>query len=406
MNFITVKEASNKWNISERRVQKLCIDGRIKGAHKVGPIWMIPSTAVLPTQNKNIIPHLPMPKKTPFLDMTNIYNEIGKADKSGEMLINNPEAYELYKAQISYRRGNIDKVYDKARYFLKAHSGLYAILGGGMLLAQCAIWRGDLDLWNEAKKHICEAPTKTKEERDIISLALAIVDSTVYDNKDYPEWFKIGNFEVLPADSHPACKVFYVKYLYMAAYSIASREYKLEGVEGLSLMKMIPNTIEPLITQAVVDKTIIPEIYLRMSCAVAYHNSGMRDYAIKHIDKAIKLALADNLYGLLTEYIRHFDGLLEERIELVNPEANIIIKELYSRYKIGWARISGTIRNKYIATNLTLKEHEVAKLTVFGFTTKEIAGMLYVSESSVKQTISRIISKTGLDDKTQFVYII
>ena len=78
MDLITVKEASNKWNISERRVQKLCIDGRIKGAHKVGPIWMIPNTAVLPTQNKNVIPHLPMPKKTPFLDTSSV-NVSGKS---------------------------------------------------------------------------------------------------------------------------------------------------------------------------------------------------------------------------------------------------------------------------------------------------------------------------------------
>ena len=407
MELMTVKEASIKWKVSERRIQKLCIDGRVKGAHKVGPMWMIPTTAVLPTHhNKDENPHLPMPKKTPFLDMTNIYNEKGKADECGKMLINNPEAYELYKAQISYRRGEIDKVYEKARYFLKAHSGLYAILGGGMLLAQCAIWRGDINLWNEAKKHICEAPTKTKEERDIVSLALAIVDSSIYDNKDFPGWFKIGNFELLPADSHPSCKVFYVKYLYMGAYSIASKEQKVEGMEGLSLMKMIPFTIEPLITQAVVDKTIIPEIYLRLSCAVAYHNSGMKEFAIDHLDKAIKLAIADNLYGLLTEYVRHFDGLLEERVALIDETANIIIEELYSKYKIGWAKISGTIRNKYIATNLTAKEHEIAKLSVFGYSNKEIAQMLFISESSVKQAISRILSKTGLNDKNQFVYVI
>ena len=143
-----------------------------------------------------------------------------------------------------------------------------------MLLAQCAIWRGDVELWNEAKQHICEAPCNTQTEREIVSLALAIVNSSIYDNKDYPQWFKIGNFEALPADAHPSAKVFYVKYLYMAAYAIASKQMNVKGLEGLSLMSIIPNTIEPLISQAVVDKTIIPEIYLRMSCAVAYHNSN------------------------------------------------------------------------------------------------------------------------------------
>ena len=401
--MISVKQASQNWGVSERRVQKLCNDGRIKGAIKFGRVWMIPSHAVLPKQNKNEKPHLAMPRKTPFLDMTDIYNKKGEADQCGEMLINNPEAHALYVAQIEYRRGEIDKVYDKARYFLSAHSGFYAILGGGMLLAQCAIWRGDIALWNEAKQHILEAPCNTQTEREIVSLALAIVNSSVYDNKNYPDWFKIGNFEVLPAAAHPSAKVFYVKYLYMAAYAIATKQLNIKGIEGLSLMGIIPNTIEPLISQAIVDKTIIPEIYLRMSCAVAYYNSGDKESALRHLDKAIDLALADNLYGILTEYVRHFSGLLEERVALKDENAVIIITELNQKYKIGWAKLSGAIRNRLIVTSLTPREYEVAKLTVFGLNSKEIANILYVSDSTIKQTIARIMNKTGAISKKEFV---
>ena len=404
MNLITVKEAASKWNVSERRVQKLCSDGRIKGVIRFGKAWMIPMNAIIPTKNNN--PTLPMPKKTPFLDMTNIYNRLGMAEECGDILADNQEAYLLYEAQISYRKGEIDKVYDKARYFLNAHSGFYAIIGGGMLLAQCAIWRGDINLWNEAKKHICEAPCTSKHERDIISLSLAIVNSSIYDNKDNPEWFKNGNFEELPADAHPAAKVFYVKYLYMLAYDIASKQLEVEGIKGLSLMGVLPLIIEPLISQAVVDQTIIPEIYLRMSCAVAYINTNNKEKAIVHLDKAIKLALADGLYGLLTEYVRHFSGLLEERIALIDNNAVEIINELFQRYKLGWSRLSGAVSNKFLVTNLTQREHEIAKLVVFGFSVKEIGSMLFVSESTVKQTIIRIMNKTGVEDKSEFVYVI
>ena len=406
MNLLTVSEVAKKWNVSERRVQRLCSEGRIKGVTKFGKAWMIPNTAVLPTNKVIDNPTLPLPKRTPFLDMTNIYNEPGKANQCGEMLINNTEAHLLYDAQIAYRRGEIDKVYDKARYFLKAHSGTFAILGAGMLLAQCAIWRGDINLWYEAKKHICEAPTKTQEERDFVSLALAIADSSLYDNKDFPTWFKKGNFELLPGDAHPAAKVFYIKYLYMDAYSVATKELKMEGFSGLSLMSIMPFTIEPLISQAVIDKTIIPEIYLRLSCAVAYYNTGQKMDAIEHLDKAIKLAHEDKLYGILTEYVRHFGGLLEERVALIDPIAVQIITGLFYRYNVGWATLSGTVRNKYIATNLTTKEREIAKLSAFGFGNKEIANMLFISESSVKQTIIRILNKTGLNEKKEFVYII
>ena len=407
MEYISVKEAAAKWGVTLRCVQKLCSENKIKGVVKFGKSWMIPEKAVLPSAaKKDKTPHLPMPRKSPFLDMTNIYDIPGKADECAEKLINNPEAYQLFKAQIAYRRGEIDEVYGHARYFLNAHSGFYAIIGGGMLLAQCAIWRGDIYLWNEAKRHICEAPCQTEHERELISLALAIIDSSIYDNKDYPEWFKMGNFEVLPPEAHPSAKVFYVKYLYMAAFAIASGQFELKDMQGLALMRIIPNTIEPLVTQAVVDETIIPQIYLRMSCAVAYHNSGDRKNAVVHMDKAIDLALADKLYGLLTEYVRHFDGLLEERIAKKDQMALQRVLELYDVYRFGWARLSGQVKNKYVATNLTSKEHEVAKLTAFGLGVSEISKALHVSESTVKQTIVRVINKTGIQNKNEFSYIL
>ena len=155
-----------------------------------------------------------------------------------------------------------------------------------------------------------------------------------------------------------------------------------------------------------IDKTIIPEIYLRLSCAVAYHNTGNREKTLKHLDEAIKLATADKLYGILTEYVRHFNGLLEERVELIDPVGVQIITGLSYRYNIGWAKISGTVRNKFIATNLTQKEHEIAKLSVFGFGTKDISNMLFMSESSVKQAVVRVLNKTGLNEKKELVYII
>ena len=407
MEYITVGEAAEKWGVSTRRVQILCSQDRIKGAVRFGPVWKIPSTAVLPNaRKKNQVLDLPMPRKSPYLDMTDLYNKVGGADECAEMLVNQPEAYALFKAQIAHRRGEIAQVYKNARYFLDSHSGFYAILGAGMLLANVAIWSGDASIWYEAKKHICEAPSETAEEREIISLTLAVIDSSIYNNNDFPEWFKSGNFEALPADSHPTAKVFFVKYIYMGAFAIASGQHNVDGIKGLALMKWIPCAIEPMITQAVVDGTILPEMYLRLSCAVAYHNSGEKAKAINHIDRALSLALADKLYGTLAEYSRHLDGLLEERLALLDAGALERVGELSAVYAKSWSRLSGEIRKKNIATNLTQKEHEIAKLTAFGFSAKDISVMLMVSESTVKHTIARIINKTGIQDKSEFSIII
>lgn len=49
---MTVKEASEKWNISERRIRKLIQDERLEGAEKVGTTWNIPDDANKPVDKR------------------------------------------------------------------------------------------------------------------------------------------------------------------------------------------------------------------------------------------------------------------------------------------------------------------------------------------------------------------
>ena len=48
-DFMTTKEAAEKWNISVRQVQNHCKNGRIKGVLRVGTIYLIPKDAMKPT---------------------------------------------------------------------------------------------------------------------------------------------------------------------------------------------------------------------------------------------------------------------------------------------------------------------------------------------------------------------
>ncbi len=56
MEFMTTKEATQKWNISERRIRKLLKEGRIEGAVKNGNSWNIPIDALKPVDKRVIKP--------------------------------------------------------------------------------------------------------------------------------------------------------------------------------------------------------------------------------------------------------------------------------------------------------------------------------------------------------------
>ncbi len=406
MNYRNIAQTAEMWGISPRRLQVLCAEGKIKGATRFGKAWMIPESAQKPTdgrtkaaKNKALEEsedNKPMPRKTPFLHMTDLYDTAGFAQESIASLADNHEAQTLLAAEIAYSRGSIDEVYDSAYYLLHKHSGFYAVISAGMLLALCAIWRGDLNMWRQAKIHIAEAPAKTDADRDILAFSITAVDSILYDVSAFPEWFKVGRFEPLPLDALPAAKVFYAKYLYATAYAVATKQLTLRGVQGLSLMMLLPNIIEPMITQAVADNSVIAEIYLRMTCAAVYHNVGNDAQAIYHIDRGIALAMPDKLYGILAEYGRVLDSLLEQRMSRVDVESWNKVRELQRVYTAGWTKLSGSVRGKNLATTLSPKEREVAKLAAFGMKNAEIAAALNMSLSAVKQAVTNVSNKTGM----------
>lgn len=50
--FMTVKQASEKWGISDRRIRVLCSEGKISGAYREGRAWKIPVDARKPADGR------------------------------------------------------------------------------------------------------------------------------------------------------------------------------------------------------------------------------------------------------------------------------------------------------------------------------------------------------------------
>ena len=49
MDYMSTKEAAEKWRISERRIQKLCEENRIEGVIRFSRVWAIPAGTEKPT---------------------------------------------------------------------------------------------------------------------------------------------------------------------------------------------------------------------------------------------------------------------------------------------------------------------------------------------------------------------
>ena len=52
MDYMTLKEASEKWGISTRQINYYCTEDRIPGAVKMAGVWLIPKEAEKPSDKR------------------------------------------------------------------------------------------------------------------------------------------------------------------------------------------------------------------------------------------------------------------------------------------------------------------------------------------------------------------
>ncbi len=415
MEFIKIEEAAAKWGLSVRRVQDLCRSGRIFGAKKFGTNWMVPFDAARPVDGRSKEGRAvkedpsafqPLVRKSPFLDMTNLYHTPGTADAVIASLSEHPESQQLFAAEIAYSRGEIDRIYAYADRIFELEGGLYRMISGGMLLSLLAMWKGDIQLWQRAKKHIYNASIKNENDRDVVALSIAAADLSIRNTKEFPDWFYRGRFERLPVDAHPAARVFYIKYLLVYAQELAAGQISFENMSGLGLMSALPFIMEPMIAQAVAEKTVMAEIYLRLLCSITYLQTGDKTNASFHLDRAIALCLADRLYGPLVEHRRQLGLFLDERLSLVEPAAARKVKELHKTLHKGWVVLHSAVMENNNMLKLSDRECEVVRFAAFGLSDEQIASWLHITKSSVKSIIQMARNKTGIRAREDFgIYI-
>ena len=74
--YISVAETAERWNVSQRRIQILCNENRIKGAIKQSGVWLIPYGAKKPDRIKSGV----KVEKTTKLNVLSLFSGCGGMD--------------------------------------------------------------------------------------------------------------------------------------------------------------------------------------------------------------------------------------------------------------------------------------------------------------------------------------
>lgn len=130
MEYITVKEASELWKISERMVRKYCDQGKIEGVIHVGNIWVIPLDTERPNEEKaKPDPLTPLANKVTYQKQKNAhygiheYIQVNLAYSSSRMASNRltrdqvMEIYRTGKISVAFEPMKIDDVVEISNHF-------------------------------------------------------------------------------------------------------------------------------------------------------------------------------------------------------------------------------------------------------------------------------------------------
>lgn len=388
MDYITVREAAEKWKISERLVQKYCAQGRIEGARKFGISWGIPSDIEKPrdARKKESIANIKQCRLDPafFKDLMPLMNtafEPGHCMDSIRQMEEGPQK-DIALAEYYYFSGQPELAVEKAELFLdspdtaKRLSACLICAYANLSIGQ--IYRAKYSL-AEVKNTLLSAdadsPPQLRAAEAFIAAAAAVLL-----HLPLPE-------QMPSADSYlpflpPGLQVFA---LYVQAhYTYLKEEYsKSLGIVDTALALLG-------------EKYPIPTIYLHLVAVMDYMSLRQTQKAQDHLLAAWRLARPDDLIEAFGEHHGLLGGMLEAVLKKDWPDDFKRIINITYRFSEGWRKVHNPITGHDVAGNLTTTEFAAAMLAARGWTNQEISEHMNISPNTVKRYISMALQKLNI----------
>lgn len=381
MDYITAKQAAEKWQVSTRWVQIFCNRGNIPGAQRHGREWLIPALAQKPHLSKYAAPTQQIYTPMPLLNSIFAPGECYICAKS----FDNADMRAIAIAEYYYFSGQAEKACELAEPYLDCN--IPALQLSAYLIyaySNLALGRTQLSAYalTSVMKNVAEnCADESQPQLRAISVFIANVASVLL-HLSLPGIPPMA--DALPILS-PGLRFF-------ACYIMAHQAY-LDGDYSRSLG--IADAAFAITSQP----CPIPAIYLHLISAMDYMSLKRTDEGKAAFNKAWALARKDDLIEAFGERHGLLEGLVETCLKKDEPEAFERIIAITYSFSAGWRQIHNAQMKQEVAGNLTTTEFTIPMLANRGWSNQEIADHLNLSVSTVKGYISTIYQKLGISSR-------
>lgn len=389
MDYISVRQAAEKWNLSERMVQQFCRDGRIQDAKKFSGAWAIPADAEKPMDPRKKPGQVPGPDSsinslhlmplmnTPFLP--------GHCMETVENMQEGPRK-EIALAEYYYFSGQPEKASLGVEDFLTS-SDLGFRLSACLIYAYANLSIGKIQRARFALEEMKTILVCDGEQSPMRQAAAAFIAAAaaVLLHLPLPEGLPpMKDFlPLLP----PGLRAFA---LYVQAHFLY-----LQQDYGRSA-----GIVEATLSMGAAHYPI-PAIYLHLIAVMDYMSMKQTERARNHLLDAWELARADDLLEGMGEHHGLLGGMLEAVIKPLWPEDFKRIIDITYRFSAGWRRIHNPETGHDVADNLTTTEFAACMLAARKWTNQEIAAHMHISPNTVKCHLSQAMQKLGIKHRNE-----
>ena len=392
MEYITAREAAQKWKISPRLARQCCQDGRVPGARKFSGSWAIPAGAPKPA-GVGKRPPSPAPERAappepaPLLTPMPLMNAAFAPGHCMEYVqgLQDSRLRDIALAEYHYFSARPEEAAREAELYL-SHPEPALRLSACLIYAYASLSIGQIQRaqYTLAQvRGILACPEGEMPPQLRASAVFIVATAAVLLHLPLPEGAQTlqEHLRLLP----PGLQMF-------ALYVQAHYTY-LQG--DYSKSAGIVETAFALQTQVYP----IPAIYLHLAAVMDYMSLKQPEKAQAHLLAAWELARPDDLIEGFGEHHGLLGGMLEAVLKRDYPEDFKRIIAITYRFSAGWRRVHNPVTGESVADNLSTTEFAAAMLAARGWTNQEIAAHMGLSSNTVKQHISSALQKLNIKQR-------
>lgn len=390
VNYITVKEAAEKWGLTPRRVQQLCKEGQITSAQRRGREWLIPEDTEKPevvekAKTSAAGSSKPAIQPEPFMPLTASAFPLGQCE---DYIRRFPEEEQpLAFAEYYYFSGQAERAAAAAEPYLN-HRNLKKKLTACIVYGFASMSLGRIRAARFALGSSKETLLSLRNTRmDEPTKAACVYASTM------------GCVLLhLPENGVPPLEN-YLRYLpqghkLYACYILAHRDYLHQRYErALGMVETALAWCTSLYP--------ISTIYLHVIAAVCAMNAKRMEEAREHFRLAWELAGPDDLIEAVGEHHGLLQGLIESMLKPLDPEAYQRVIQITYSFSGGWRKIHNPDTGRQVADDLTTTEFTIAMLADRGWSYQEIADHMNLSPNTVSKYLSGVYQELGINTKEE-----